>query len=294
MAAMSVAVAMTLMTTTGSKHKKPACQGKCKLNTKVEIIMKKNKIFAIIAILAITISGVLVFQACKKGETNTTPTTENSKPMPFAVKNLKTGEIVYNVTAEKLQSEMENRNLFKGDDRYIIESLQITNVSSKRDEKEFIKCSIIDTETEITTTHFLNSEFIDKETTENIVNYYIDDEIMSGNFSMAIMGPKTTVITVENFIIVNSEILPDSLLMYKPKHNDVICHAHNCIAGDCQPLYDINDNGVGCTPCHTAANPQAGAAFCDWDIEPGGGGGGNGGMIIGVIGVLVSMIGWFL
>jgi len=200
--------------------------------------MKKNKFFAIVAILAITISGVLVFQACKKGEPINNVTDKN----PIAVKNIKTGEIKYNVELSKIQSKVDEFTRSRGGDEILVESWSITEDGP--DDSPVLRFSLIDTDSESSEKVGL-LHCIDVECDDNGTEYYLSDYVSTGNYEYITSDGVTDYLaTVENFEVVSLEIVGKR---ERQQVIEITCKtSHHCKNSlGCWPTT------TGCTICST-------------------------------------------
>lgn len=119
-----------------------------------------------IAFLTIIAIVAIVFVACRKDEA----INKTTQKTPIAVKNVKTGEITYNLTAQKIQKYLKE-TAFEKNDSYIVESFEITSFDTKGSQKEFAVLSIIDTDSEVSNKTFFNDAFLKTETKNDSVLY---------------------------------------------------------------------------------------------------------------------------
>lgn len=146
--------------------------------------MKKNKIFAIVALLAVTISGVLVFQACKKSEQNIQKPMANSNRKPIAVYNHLNKKMEYKFDIEKI-NEYFNQNLSKDNSsgKYIVESIAVLDENPiQNDSLQEVKFVVIDTDSEETYTVWLMGSFTNKIINNNSTEYYLSEDLDDNNY----------------------------------------------------------------------------------------------------------------
>ena len=202
--------------------------------------MKKNRIFAIVALLAVIVSSVVVFQACKKNE----PVNNIANKKPIAVKNTKTGEITYNVELSKIQSKIDEFTKSKGGDEILVESWGITE--DGMDNSPVLRFSIIDTENESSEKIGLYNSYIDKIYTNDLIEYYLSDYVISGNYTYFTSdGMSDYLITVENFEVVSVEILSEKSQRSSAVQVTCTTEEHCVNQRGCFPT------DSGCSPCET-------------------------------------------
>ena len=200
--------------------------------------MKKNRIFAIVALLAVIVSSVVMFQSCKKNE----PVNNIANKKPIAVKNTKTGEITYNVELSKIQSKIDEFTKSKGGDEILVESWCITEDGI--DNSPVLRLSVIDTDIEGGAKIGFFNSFVETECKDDEILYYLNEQVSSGNYSyLTSDGEVDYIITVENNIVVSTEIYGEKApwtglitVECKAKHG---C----CNEGGCMPTEK------GCTSC---------------------------------------------
>lgn len=254
--------------------------------------MKKNRIFAIVALLAVIVSSVVVFQACKKDEVSkNTPITESTKLVPIAVKNLKTGVVKYEISALDIQNSV---NYFeKNNDRYIVESIKIIENDDDHS-KDGLQYTIMDTELESTSTTFMSYDFFNIEHSGDELSYFLDNDIVNGNFSYVDRSTDGDyLITVSNFCITNIEKLSSNDKAPRPRVK-VTCEGRNCATGGCSLVVDAQGLPIGCSDCGKTPSENV---YCVTHVEAIGGGSGNGGgfvTVLSVISSLITIVGFFL
>lgn len=234
--------------------------------------MKKVKYILATLMVAAIVAVVLV--GCKKeketeNQANNGNATEEVERKPIATMDMKTGKMTYNISLGELQNALDESFALKGDEgRYIFESFEIVQPNSKDENKSGIKFSVIDTEEETSSTDLLYDGYLKKETENDTLFYYLDEDFVKGNYSfITFMGDGALKIFVENGIAIGYEEVPqDSLLVGSNGGKwHVECEAHNC-SGGCIP-YDTHIQ-LGCSPCPTIDDQN----WCDQRIWKDGGG----------------------
>lgn len=246
-----------------------------------------RKISAVLLVMSI----VVTFFACNKEKEQSSfqQIVDEVNRRPIATFDNSTGKMTYHFTTEKLQQVLDHSAIVKENGRFIVESMEINSLNSKNNDDEGIMFSIIDTETEITYTTFLNSGFIEKIPFNDSLVYYIAEDVISGSFSFTDFRKNGAItFTLSNFEVVNVESIPDSLLFMAPRPKKTItCESQGCVSNGCHIYFDMYHNPEGCTECGATQNENV---YCR-KIESSGGGGGLGaGEIIGIIGIALTII----
>lgn len=235
----------------------------------------------IMATLMVALIVAVVFVACSKDKetpvqeannnSDNEPNTEVVERKPIATMDTKTGKMTYNVSVDELQRAMDESIVLKGEEeRYIFESFEIVQSNSKDENKSGIKFSVIDTEEETSSTNLLYDGFLKKETTNDTLFYYLDDDFVNGNYTFVTFTKNGAIkIFVENGNAISyEEVSQDSLLVGQMGGGGkwhVECKGHNC-SGGCLP-YDT-DVQLGCSPCPV----QDDTHWCEQKIWQDGGG----------------------
>ncbi|MDO5342830.1 MAG: hypothetical protein Q4F69_10325 [Bacteroidia bacterium] len=91
--------------------------------------MKKNRIFAIVALLVVIVSSVVVFQACRKNKSVTDQQIiENQQTKPVISYNKKTGQTTTTIDINEFQAKFNDQLGIKGDERYIVAGIEFDNI----------------------------------------------------------------------------------------------------------------------------------------------------------------------
>lgn len=248
---------------------------------------KRIKLATAVVALLMVAAIVVTFEACKKEEA----ITETTQKTPIAVKNVKTGEMTYNLTAQKIQKYLKETS-FEKNDSYIVESFEITSFDTNDPQKEFVVLSVIDTDSEVSNKTFFNDAFLKTETKNDSVLYYFADNVRSGNFSFINSGSDGYyMITVEDFQVSKIEKIGDELPDFAPDMiYTVTCTGKNCAVGGCVPLVNAQGVPYDCTECGKDPGPDV---WCKKEFHSTGGGGGNVlgwiSVILGVVGIIVAL-----
>lgn len=215
----------------------------------------------IMATLMVALAVAVVFVGCKKDKDepdgNPAPT-ETRKPI--AMMDNKTGEIQYSFSPDELQTSLDSYCETKSDGgNYILESFELIESQQKgcNDEKE-IKCSIIDTENERSSTTWLGSGFLETEESDGMTYFYINSEIMEGTFTFTSYSNDSTYLLQIKNGEVTFQTPNDSLLVTSPFNYVVACESRNCKTGSCTRVH--NSKGWTCSPCQPDSNN--GESFC--------------------------------
>ncbi|MCQ2307282.1 MAG: hypothetical protein MJ000_06940 [Bacteroidales bacterium] len=150
--------------------------------------MKKNRIFAIVALLAVIVSSVVVFQACRKNKSVTDQQIiENQQTKPVISYNKKTGQTTTTIDINEFQAKFNDQLGIKGDERYIVAGIEFDNIidTNQKDGEntKAVKLTVLDTEEEISQTHwFCNGFWEINESGEN-VDFYLSKDFIDGDFS---------------------------------------------------------------------------------------------------------------
>jgi len=220
-----------------------------------------RKLRIVMGALALAVVAATVFACTKEKETKVAQQateTEEVARKPIATYDNATGQMMYHVSVEQLQSAMDNFTASKSVGEVIVESWSIID-----DEESGLPLTlsfvILDMETEYSTSLFLIQSFLNKEESEQGVDYYLSQDVESGRYAFLAHsgnGELNYVIRVENNTIVSvSELQEGEFLSSEPGWY-VKCKARNCLAGCTLNQYN------NCTKCQP--DPDAGSNwYCD-------------------------------
>lgn len=127
---------------------------------------------------------------------------------PIASIDLSTGKVSYSFDLNELSEKFNST--FKEEDRFIIESFELEENSILMNDSIYsaLKIVIIDTEEEISYTHWLCDGFLETALENNHLDYYLSDSICDGNFSF--ISPdrgKHLLNTVQDGVLVSSNYI---------------------------------------------------------------------------------------
>ena len=246
---------------------------------------KRIKLATAVVALLMVAAIVVTFEACKKEEA----ITETTQKTPIAVKNVKTGEMTYNLTAQKIQKYLKETS-FEKNDSYIVESFEITSFDTNDPQKEFVVLSVIDTDSEVSNKTFFNDAFLKTETKNDNVLYYFADNVKSGSFSFVGNGNDGYyMITVENFQVSKIEKIGDELPDFASSlPYTVTCSSKNCAFGGCRPVMNAQGEIYDCSPCGKDPGPDV---WCNKEFKPKSNGGGA--SVVDIIGFIIGIISIF-
>ena len=207
------------------------------------------------AIVAVVLVG------CKKEkETSQNEPTPTETRKPIATMDNKTGKIQYSYSLDELQSSLDSYCESKSDvGHYIVESFELVDSQQRgcNDEKE-IKYSIIDTEKESSSTTWLGSGFLETEQLEGMTYYYLNSDIVEGEFTFASYGNDSTYLIQIKNGEVSFQIQNDSLSITSPFNYVIACESHNCKSESCTRTR--NSKGWTCSSCKPDSNN--GESYC--------------------------------
>ncbi|MDO5342733.1 MAG: hypothetical protein Q4F69_09840 [Bacteroidia bacterium] len=153
----------------------------------MKINSKKIK-FPATLIVAVLIAGIVIFQACKKVNTQTPKPMENEEGrIPLAIYDHQNGIMTSLIDVEALNFKLKNSMVQKGDeDRFIIESVTISDDKPHGSEvSQEIRIVLLDTEAETPITIWLMYYFTDKIVRETNTSYYVNGDVENGNYEFA-------------------------------------------------------------------------------------------------------------
>ncbi len=190
---------------------------------------KRIKLVTAVVALLMVAAIVVTFEACKKEEA----ITETTQKTPIAVKNVKTGEITYNVSLNAIQTKLNDYAASKGGNEIIVESWSVTDDGPNN--SPVLRLSFIDVDDEVSSNIGLCNAFVESSCIDDVVEYYITESVLSGTYQyLTSNGEASYLVTVENDDVVSIEL-------YGAKASwaggvSVTCKTHRCLNDDgCKP-----------------------------------------------------------
>ena len=225
-----------------------------------------------VALCAAAVVVAVAFFACNKEKEPAAqqPTEVEAARKPIATFDNATGKMTYHLTTDMIQEAFERSSVTKDVNRFIVEAFEIVPLPNS--DERGIRFSVIDTESEKSFTAFLGTDFLEKETFNDNIVYYMAEDVENGNFNITNFCKNGVyTLTVSNFKVVGVEAIPDSLVCMAPRPKvTVTCESQGCVMGGCTFYYDMYGHPAGCTDCGVTPSEHV---FCRQTITNGDGGG---------------------
>lgn len=215
--------------------------------------MKRHTILATCACLVAVMTAVVV--GCKKEKNEVKEDLPDSRNCLLGVYDNELGSIMTFVSPQDLEDKLNQHE--SKNNQFIVESVSILDENPTDNQTlPEIKITIIDAEAECSYTTWLMDCFVDKAVSENRTNYYLDQDVVNGDYVFSsIVGDSLFIISVTDYNNYSQSVLGSSsseglnYAPFRPKWS-FTCKSKNCNVGECEKV----ETGLGqyhytCLPC---------------------------------------------
>lgn len=173
---------------------------------------------------------------------------------PIATMDMKTGEITYSFTIDQLTSVLNENRTYN--DNYVVESFKIEPNSIPMPDSSYtaLKIVILDTENEVSETHWLYGGFLDSKMDSQNIYYYLSEAVGSGNYTYMMKGKDAVSMNVQNGTITSIDTIENPDYWHPIFPWDVTCTTGPRCSECRKPFYKA---GFHCE-CVNGYNPHDG------------------------------------